>query len=353
MLYSVDFGPVEILRAETLSGAIEALEQVSPDVVLLDLTLPDSTGIETVSEAIEHAQATPVIVQTGMSDDALALQAVRMGAQDFVRKGETDGISLARSIRYAVERKRAELEIERKNEQLSASNANLRQLTYAMTHDLQTPLATLAGATDSLSSALGGTTDEGVRRWLTRIEEASRRMVEMLDELMMYAKSGDQHLRLVPMAVSDVLNTSIDALTPQAEQVGMTFVCHVDEAHVLGDRNALRHVFENIVGNAIKYAGGTPHASLTISASASGSRTQISFADNGGGIDPKDIERVLLPFKRACNNKPGTGLGLAIVRRYLEQMDGSVRLESDGHTGTTVIVELPTCAPAQDAGSES
>jgi len=341
ILRRVGFGTAEILKAETLAQAIEVLGRVSPDVILLDLTLPDSSGLETVEDVLVYAGTTPVIVQTGLADEALALQAVRIGAQDFVCKADTDGGALARTIHYAVERKRSQHEIACKNQQLRETNANLRQLTFAMTHDLQTPLATLSGATGSLATALGDTSNKGVARWLMRIEDASRRMVDMLDELMLYARFGEQEVVLEPVRVTELLGEVLDSLSCQSPEPRMAFEVDVGDACVLADRAGLRRAFENVVGNAIKYAGGVPGARLTIVSTKSDQWTELRFVDNGCGIDPKCLDKVMLPFKRACANKPGTGLGLAIVRRYLEQMGGCAHAESDGKTGTTIVLRLP------------
>ncbi len=224
--------------------------------------------------------------------------------------------------------------------QLERSNVEIKQFTFAMTHDLQTPLVSLTGAVRVLRMHLGILNDEHTETWLGRIETAAGRMVAMLDDLMIYAKAGGEQVECSVLSLHEILQSVCEELRPLASQNGIQVHLEPTTATVLAEPKALHRVFANLVGNAIKYIERESGGEVKATVSEHQGIVRVRITDNGPGIASEHLSNVLLPFKRACGVKPGSGLGLSIVKRYVEAFGGRVWLESDGASGTTAIVEL-------------
>lgn len=136
LLSHIDSSKLVMDRAESLESALQRLSESGTDLVLLDLSLPDSHGLETYEKVRAHAPAMPVVLLTGLSDEDLGAEAVQKGAQDYLVKGQVDGRLLARTICYAIERKRTEEQLEQYATQLRASNRQMAA-DLAMAREIQ------------------------------------------------------------------------------------------------------------------------------------------------------------------------------------------------------------------------
>ena len=353
MLRDAGMEHLELLHFQTLTLAIEYIRANHVDVLLLDLTLPESTGLQTVYRVLEHAADIPVVVLTGANDGDLAINAVKAGVQDYLIKGDTDSDWLLRCIRYAMERKRGEQTLNRKNEQLEESNRNLRQLAFAMTHDLQSPLASLTGAVDVLrrnlqDSAAAPSADDmnaGAaerEQWLQRVDSAATRMTDMLDSLLEYAKAGTAEMECGPRSLRTIVSDAIAELSGPALKRNITIHADFEDVSVSADAPSLYRVIANLLGNALKFS--PDGSTIDVTAISDETSARLRIADHGPGVPPEKIEQLYLPFKRLDHKQPGTGLGLPIARRLAEAMGGSAWLKSDGASGTIAYVELPRAA---------
>jgi DNA-binding response OmpR family regulator len=136
---------IELVHVEQLTEAANLLKATAFDVILLDLSLPDSQGIETVLRIQAAAPAIPIIVLTGLDDDNIALQAVRAGAQDYLVKGDINARSLVRAIRYASERKKSFEELSRLAHELTRALKVKDEFLSVISHELKTPLIAIMG----------------------------------------------------------------------------------------------------------------------------------------------------------------------------------------------------------------
>ncbi len=324
-----------VLTAPSGEEGLRVLARQSVAVVLCDWCMPGMDGLEvlrTIREREEYDDLA-VIMVTGRDEPEDVVVALDAGASDYITKPFADAVIRARL--------RAALKIKITRERLKARNREIIQLSYAMTHDLQAPLASISGAIDVVRAQLGDTGTRDVMKWVDRIGSSAGRMAAILDDLMLYASASNEAITLVPVEVGDVLQGVLDELGPSASDKGVRIQLEGPSATVLADPQGLFRVLTNLIGNGLKYIEDEGNGTVEIILAKNGPMVRISVQDNGPGIPQRQLDEVFLPFKRACPSKPGTGLGLAIVRKYVEAFAGQVWLESDGHSGTTAIVELP------------
>ena len=243
---------------------------------------------------------------------------------------------------------------EQTNLELEHRDEEILRLCYAMTHDLQTPLASLAGGVDALERRLDGASLDQMK-WMDRIRASTQRMVTMLDDLMVYARTGTEQIDSEPVDLCEVVKIAVEELQPLAEKKSIRVQCQCDSkgrCAALGDRKIVARVLTNLIDNAIKYVEADHHGIVQVRVTVAGAIVRITIQDNGPGIDPALLDDVFQPFRRASAGTAGTGLGLSIVRRYVTAMGGRVWLESDGNTGAMAVVELPLAERVDHTGKD-
>ncbi len=242
-------------------------------------------------------------------------------------------------------------ELSRTNAALAERNKEVTQLTYAITHDLQTPLATMTGSVDALEHRMTDIS-ESDRQWMSRIKKSSERMVTMLNDLMEYARTGSQVWDATPIDLADAVQAVFEEFKMQAADRRVTLTTNVESFEIVTDHRLLHRALMNLVNNAVKYSGGDGSGAVDVSVERGDDTILLIVTDNGPGIDPDRLEELFEPFQRADGGSDGTGLGLAIVRRSATTMRGRVWLESDGSHGTRAILELPLAIEAYAAPKE-
>jgi signal transduction histidine kinase len=347
MLADADGGSFEWIHAERLSEGLEELAAGSADVVLLDLSLPDSHGLDTFATAHSHAPETPIILLTGLDDEELAVQAVQLGAQDYLSKSRMEGQLLVRSLRYAIERQNllAELviqsgELARLNEDLRRSNAELEQFASVASHDLQQPLRAISGHIRLLSRRYKGRMDSDADEFLGFVTDGADRMQLLIDALLQYAQVGASGAPLAPTDCEEALARAASNVQPVVTETHSS-ITHDSLPHVRGDSTQLVQLFQNLLSNAIKFRGNrTPR--IHVSSTRRGDRYVIAVADNGIGIPADHSEAVFGMFKRLHGRAkyPGTGLGLAICSKIVDRHGGRIWVESKPDQGSTFYFEL-------------
>jgi DNA-binding response OmpR family regulator len=173
---------IELIHVGQLDEALRLLGQETFQVILLDLSLPDSRGIETILRVQVQAPAVPIVVLTGLDDDATALQAVRAGAQDYLVKGEIDPRILARSIRYASERKHAYEEMARLAADLARANKVKDDFLNVMSHELRTPVVTIMGYARLLEADFSDPTTSEHAKAACVIRQKSDELLGMINQ---------------------------------------------------------------------------------------------------------------------------------------------------------------------------
>ncbi len=369
----------ELAIEETLAGALGRLGAGAADVVLLDLSLPDSAGLDTVTRLRAGAPAVPIVVLSGSDDRALAVEAVQRGAQDYLVKGRIDGDVLARAIRYSIARTRAEselarahAELERRVEErtaaLSRANSDRARLLgdeqaarrqaeaqsrvkdeflATLSHELRSPLTPILGWVHLLR---GGRLDEAATaRALETVERQTNALARLIEDLLDVSRiiTGKLRLDMRPVTMEPVLAAALDGvrLAADAKRIDVAQVLTPDLPPVVGDADRLRQVVWNLLANAVKFTpdGGRVEVRLD---RAGGGGVRLRVADNGKGIAREFLPFVFDRFRQADHQPTrthgGLGLGLSIVRHLVEAHGGTVTAASEGQDrGATFTVELP------------
>ena len=336
--------------AATWDDGLVAIARGEHDVCLIDYRLGERSGIDLIREVVQTGRRTPLILLTGVGDDDVDRAAARVGAADYLVKGRLDGELLDRSIRYALERLRAEeravavARAEVAQADAEHARAQLQQLVATIAHDLLQPLAAIRGRAQLLQRQAGRPdTAERLTEGLDRIAQTATDMADQLAELVSASRSE-------VTLVLDRSPTDLNALVRQAvsgvEQTTdrHVFRCELPEANVQGnwDAGRLKRVVNNLLSNAVKYspAGGE----IVVRVSPSPTCTLLVVEDHGVGIPSADLPRVFEPFHRgrnAARTVAGAGIGLASVRQIVEAHGGSVDVDSRLGVGSTFTVRLP------------
>ena len=335
--------------SDSLTAAAEALQGETFDVVLLDLGLPECQGLETLLRAREHAAHLPIVVLTGYDDEASALQALQLGAQDYLVKGKIESGPLARAIRHAIERNQIEDKLRLTVSELESRTEEMESFTYSISHDLKEPLRTLEAFSRFLLEDYGETLDEQGRDYLERLGKASARLKDMIEELLVLSRLGRRPHELERVDVRGVVEGIVAANTVRIEERHADVVIMTLLPAIAADLPRIEQIFGNLIGNALKFnVNPRPRVEVGLQ-EAGGGWVTFFVRDNGIGIAPEYHERIFGIFQRLHPREEyeGTGAGLAIAKRAALALGGDVWLESTPDEGATFFVRLPVwTAPA-------
>jgi signal transduction histidine kinase len=338
-------GDFALVRVDLLAAALERVGSAPPDVVLLDLGLPDAQGLEGLRAMQQRASRLPIIVLTGLDDREVVSIAVESGAQDYLIKGQIDGNYLARAIRYAIGRKYSDEALRTTLEELEKRNQELESFTYSISHDLKEPLRTLEAFSQFVLEDYSDRLDEHGRDYLTRMSKAAARLRQMIEELLVLSHLSRRPDELSRIDVAELVNDIRTAFQAALDEKGGHIEVASSLPSVLGDHGRVEQIFGNLIANGLKFnQSGAPIVSIGVRDTADGNQAVFFVRDNGIGIDPQYSDKIFGVFQRLQRREDyeGTGAGLAIVKRAAEALGGSVRLEESAPgAGATFLVTLP------------
>jgi signal transduction histidine kinase len=341
--------PVELEVRGRMADGVERLTQGGVDLVLLDLTLPDSSGLETLDRLRAAAAGAPVIVLTGLEADELGLEALRRGAQDFLSKDHLSGWVLASSIRHARERAGLVRELEERAAELARSNRELEEFASVVAHDLQEPLRMVSGFVELLQRRYGEQVDERGRGYIRDALDGAARMKGLIGALLGYSRAGGKAPQLTPQRLEEVLSEALRNLEARLGDADVSV--DWDPLPVVeGNRVQLVQLFQNLIGNALKFRAEGP-LRVHVESRTDGALCTVSVRDNGIGFEPEQAERLFQRFERLNpeGRVPGTGIGLYIARRVVEGHGGRIWAESAVGQGSVFHVTLRLASGASAA----
>ena len=353
-------------RVDCLASAIRLINREDFDVVLLDLGLPDSTGLETLAEVRAAAPDLPVVVLAGQDDDGLALGAIRRGAQDYLTKDHLEGCLLRRTLRHAIERKGAEVQllqharhieaahtrIERQAEQLKARaeqldriNRELDDFTYIASHDLKEPLRGIRAYCEILLEDYLDKLDDAGQRRLATLVDLCDRLETLIGDLLTYCRVGGARPADIGIDLGAVVDEVLQTLRPAIGRRGASVRVIDRLPKVTGDATLIGMALGNLVSNGLKF-NDRARPQIEIGCLPTDPPT-LYVRDDGIGIEPRHHEAIFTIFRRLGSRKryEGTGAGLTIVQKIVQSHGGRIWVESEPGAGSMFFFTL---APGEE-----
>lgn len=335
MLSAIDSVSPVVTHKNSLKAGIEALSRQEFDAVILDLGLPESRGLETLSRFLQYGSYLPVIVLTTTDDLQLSVEAIKAGAQDFLVKSEISANAIARSLRYAIERFGILNELAEKNE-------NLNTFATAASHDLKTPLRNISLTIDFFRSDHGEELTSDAHEALEKIQSSVSRLHSLVDSLMEFTKAGMKLSASGFFPIKAAVEEAIKLQMKEIEQSRAQITLDENFPEVHGNYRLLVRVFQNLIDNAIKYAGNKS-PEIYIGVKETLGEFVLNVTDKGIGLEEQYFEKIFEPLKRLHNQQkyPGSGIGLAVCKRIVTSHGGRIWVESSPGQGSTFYFALP------------
>lgn len=348
-------------EASTGRDALRTIAEVKPDLILLDVHLPDMNGIE-VCRLIKAQEegAGMIILQISASATSApqATVALNTGADAYLVE-PVDPDVLVATVRAFLRLRAAERGLAVANQELSEkntalnkanqalrrSNENLEHFAYVASHDLQEPLRAITTHLQLLERITTGRFNDTEQHLFNVVLKSAQRMSSLIHDVLTYAGLGEQMAELKPASLNEALAWALGNLSEGIAASDATIVAR-DLPAVMGDPKQLGHVFQNLIGNSIKYRSPTQPLRVEISAEhAPEGNLIVSVRDNGIGIAEQYLPEVFMPFKRLHGLEiPGNGIGLALCRRIIEGQGGRIWAESSEGVGSTFSFALKPVA---------
>jgi two-component system, sensor histidine kinase and response regulator len=353
----------EVIEAATGADALRLLDAEHPQVVLLDINLPDIHGTEicrriradpdTHSVIVVHVSST----HTSPQDRAMGLEG---GADGYLAEPVEPELLLAtvrsflrlwtaesRLEQSLAEIRETEAALRQTNAALQRSNEDLAQFAYAASHDLQEPLRTVAVYNDLLVRQYGAHLDQDARTYISFTQDAVRRMQILIQDLLVYSQLQTEDFSAnLTIDAKVLVELALANLKNAIDENGAT-ISYSELPAIRADVAQLAQVFQNLIGNAIKYRKPDEAPRVEISAALQTEGWVFCVRDNGIGFEQKDADKIFGIFKRLHNRDiPGTGIGLAIVKKIVERHRGQVWAESVPGEGAAFYFRLPLATNA-------
>ncbi|MBM3889996.1 MAG: response regulator [Verrucomicrobia bacterium] len=380
--------------ADSGEHALVALQASKPTLVISDINMPGMDGYQLCQKikATPSLRDVPVILLTTLSAPKDIIRGLECGADNFIVKpydehflvsrihfilanqelrktaGAEMGITvyfggqkyfitsdrlqilnlLLTTYETAVQRNQelneAREALEVQKQELARSNAELQQFAYVASHDLQEPLRMITSYLDLLEGRYKGKLDESADDFIHFAVDGARRMSRLINDLLTYARVDTHGKPLVPTDGDRALEAALANLQIAIAEAHAA-VTHDPMPTVKADEGQLVQLFQNLIGNGIKFHKKTEPPHVHVAAGRSGNEWTFSVRDNGIGIVAAQIPRMFQIFQRlhTRDEYPGTGIGLAVCKKIVERHGGRIWLESEAGRGTTFFFSLPAC----------
>ena len=366
----------EAIEAATGRQALDLVERFQPDLVLLDLMMPEIDGYGVLERLAGRPGFLPVIVVTAACDREARLRALKLGAHEFLVKPidlEEFGVRVRTMLEFkqardAAERKRDELEAE-----VSRRTAELRELNQRLitadrlkdeflavvSHELRTPLNAISGFGSILMDGLRGPLNEAQRADLARMLAGAQNLASLVDDILDLSrmKAGTFAIMPVPVDFAPLARDCLAGLEPMAlrRKQRMRLDAEADLPPVCADAPRVYQILRNLVGNAMKFSAAGTEIRIVIRSESEAVSCRVT--DEGPGIPEADLDRIFDRFTQldmgTTRVAGGAGLGLAIAKALVEAHGGKIGVESQVGQGSTFWFTLPIAVAAQSGCSPS
>jgi two-component system sensor histidine kinase/response regulator len=346
--------PVQMLRASSGKECLQIAAKNHPDVILLDIQMPEMDGFETLKHlrASKKTADIPVIFLTAQRKDASSIEhGLSLGADEYLTK-PIDIDELLVRTRSLVRLKKMEAELERTKADFMAM----------LIHDMRSPIGGISSILELLEEPLikGSPIQDVHRELLISAEDATRRLLNLINDMLDLSKfeAGKMNLIREPVSIGEIANRIIKQMRPQFKQKRIQIEVSLEDGSpsISVDAQKIAQVYANILSNALKFtpAEGTVKISMVSSKDTAGAIAfiQTSISNNGHGIPPNELPTLFERYKQGIASEivqaKGTGLGLAICKLIVEAHGGVITAESEPGKITTFRFSLPVSAPVEN-----
>ena len=352
---------IEIDEAIDVGGGLRALTRQRYDCALVDYRLPDGDGLTLLGKLeATGASHTPIVVLTALNDEATAVHALQNGAQDYLVKGRFDGPMLVRSIKYAIERKRAAV-LQLRMVHLERM-VSLGTLSAGVAHEINNPLAYIlanltcvgdrlphlaaCAAADPVAAERLAAEVRDVADMLRDARTGAEKVRDIVRDMSAFARRDDHDLRM-PLCVESVLEQAISMAWNEVRHRALLVRSFEPTPPVLANETRLGQVFLNVLINAAQAIpeGVAAQHRILVGTRVTGDQVEVRIEDSGVGIPPQDLQRVFHPFYTTKPIGSGTGLGLFICDGIVRSLGGTIEIDSTPGKGTRVCIRLPRHEP--------
>jgi len=320
-------------------AALQEAQASAPDIIILDERLRLRDGLAML-QALRGAEATrliPVLVLSALAGEDAALAILDAGADDYLAKPFSERAVLAR-VRSALTSARQRQASAR---DLADATRELEAFSYAVSHDLRTPLRAIDGFSRALQVEYGGTLDDQGRRYIERIRAGTQRMAELIDDLLGLARITRATLKRERVDLGAIARRVLARLAAREPERRVDQVVS-NGLQAQADPRLATVLLENLLGNAWKFSGKKPQARIEVSGESRDEGVVFVVRDDGAGFDMTFAKKLFEPFQRlhAASEFPGNGIGLAAVHRIVTRHGGHVWAQAAPEQGATIYFTL-------------
>jgi signal transduction histidine kinase len=345
----------EIFLAERVDAGVELLRKIKPDLVIMDIRMPEKSGIEGLQEIRDIDANVSIIMLTGYGDLETAQKAIRFGANDYLQK-PFDTTEIQVVIKKYVNRsqlnsrkKQAQEELQKMTQSLGREVGKTNKMTSLgaasseLVRDLRNPLTIIRGYLDLLTYELKEKQEmstPGMEEYLDQIETNVERCADLVESWRALGRLDfSQMQRLnIPTLINDCFRDA-------AAHSEITFLVQVEgleeQYEMLGEKLQVKRALQNLIDNAVMAVDGQISPAITVVCAMDNTDIDIQIRDNGCGVDTQMLRWIFEPFDNTAAIEKGAGLGLFITKKVLEEHRGTLQFESRINEGSIVTVRVP------------
>lgn len=360
---STRFPAIRIIHVVSLSAAMAVLKSLSVEAVLLDLRLPDGSGVQCVDTVRAEAQDVPIVVLTGLDDDELAMSCIAAGAQDYLSKLDVRSRTLIRAIDHAVARVRETLE-RRRSEQLQREKDLLVEASRLqgeflanMSHELRTPLNAIIGFSELIYDGKVDPASPSLHTFVGHVLAGAKHLLQLINDVLDMAKfeAGKVEVNCQSVVLATLIQEVMDIMRGNFAKKAIRFELQLDPGvtHAWIDMHRFKQVLFNYTSNALKF---TPEGGRVVvrTFAVDDQFFELEVEDTGVGIKAEDLGGLFSEFHQVRSSTgefhAGTGLGLALTKRLVQAQDGIVSVRSQPGVGSAFSARFRR-SPPQEAHS--
>ncbi|WP_338814396.1 ATP-binding protein [Bernardetia sp. Wsw4-3y2] len=348
ILEKTTFPVKNLITAGTLTEGLKELNTKKIDLVFLDLSLPDSHGLETCKTITDNYYGIPVIVLTGLNDVHVGLEAISLGAADYIVKGTLDEFGMERAILYALQRNEAQKQMTKTMDMLRGYNQKLEQFAHIISHDLMSPIISIKASIqlyelEKKHNDLTQTAEEVMDEVYKGVDKLHLKLKSLVKTLVEQQTSGSKFDTIELSSFTRKVIQDMREIYNQPDidiEVNLT-----DEQTISFVPDLMYSIMQNLLSNAIKYRSPKRTPKIKIWAESQEEYYCLNVEDNGIGIDMEaNKNRLFGMFQRLHEDNTeieGRGIGLHLVRNIVYSNGGKIDVKSTVDEGTTFIVCLP------------